>query len=586
MPLDAVCLTALKNELADEITGLKIDKIQQPERDALLLSLRGSSTIRLLISAGSGNARLYVTESAFENPSAPPMFCMLLRKHLSGAVIREISQPSLERVVDITLSAGDALGVQCEKHLIIELIGRASNIILTDQDGLIIDCLRRVGGELSEKRQVLPGLKYRLPPTSGRRDFLETTGEEILHLLDDTPPEKTAEKWLTDHFLGLSPLVARELVHSAYGDCDRRVSAIKADDGGRALVIVLEGLAAAIRNGAFQPVLLSDQTGKPRDFTYMSITQYGTVMKQEMVSGFSVLLERFYTQRDKAERNRQRASALTKSVKTARDRQRRKLGLQREELKTTKDRERLRQLGDLITANLHRMGKGMTALRTEDFYSEDGNTCEIRLDPLKTPQQNAAKYYKDYTKAKKAEGYLTEQIERGEQEFQYLQSVLEELARAEGERDLSEIRQELLGTGYLKKQKTGKKEKRTETQPLRFRSSTGFDIWVGKNNGQNDRLTLKTAHKSDIWLHTQKIHGSHVIISTDGTVPDDLTLHEAAVLAAWYSQARESSKVPVDYTLVKFVKKPSGARPGMVIYTDYKTLLVMPDEETVQHLKI
>jgi predicted ribosome quality control (RQC) complex YloA/Tae2 family protein len=413
MPLDAVCLTALKNELAEEIGQMIIDKIQQPERDVLLFSLRGNKTIRLLISAGSGNARLHVTESAFENPSAPPMFCMLLRKHLAGAVIREIRQPPLERVVDIILSASDALGVMSEKHLIVELIGRASNIILTGQDGLIIDCLRRVGGELSEKRQVLPGLKYRLPPTADRRNFLEMTGEEFLCLLHGAPPEKTAEKWLTDLFLGLSPLIARELVHRAYGDYDRRIFEIEADDGGRSLSDALEDLAGHVKSGAFQPVLLSDQTGKPRDFTYMAITQYGAALKQETVSGFSAMLDRFYTQRDKTERNRQRSSALTKSVRTARDRQQRKLELQRKELKTTKNRERLRQFGDLITANLHRMEKGMTALRTEDFYSEDGGACEIRLDPLKTPQQNAAKYYKDYTKSKNAEVFLTEQIKTG-----------------------------------------------------------------------------------------------------------------------------------------------------------------------------
>jgi predicted ribosome quality control (RQC) complex YloA/Tae2 family protein len=591
MPLDAVCLAALKNELSGQITGLKIDKVQQPEQDELLLTLRGfGAALRLLISAGTGDARLHLTEFSFENPANPPMFCMLLRKHLLGARITGITQPPMERAVDIALEGADALGDLGEKHLILELMGRYSNIILTGRDGIIIDCLRRVDSLMSERRQVLPGLLYRLPPVQDKRDPLTLEREEFAGLLKDAPTDKSCDKWLLDTFCGLSPLICRELVHRAYGDTERRIFDIMKTDSGASLIKSFLALTGDIRDGRFVPYMLSDQEGKPRDFSFTAISQYGGALNLSRESSFSALLEAYYTRRDKAERMRQRSSSMTKTVKTAHDRVRRKLELQREELKKTQNRERLRQFGDIITSNMYAMNKGMEVLRAPDYYSETGGEAEIMLDPMKTPQQNAAKYYKDYTKAKNAESFLNEQIRLGENELDYLKSVLEEIDRAESERDLSEIRQELAETGYLKKQKTdkkpGKKEKSLQSDPMRFRSSTGMDIRVGKNNAQNDALTYRTAYKTDVWLHSQKIHGSHVIISTNGGEADDTSLYEAASLAAYYSQARGSKKVPVDFCLAKFVKKPPGAKPGMAIYTDYRTVIAEPDEVLAVKLRI
>lgn len=587
MPLDAICLGALVNELSAQIIGMKIDRIQQPEQDLIVLSLRGhGANARLLVSAGVGDARLHLTESVFENPQSPPMFCMLLRKHLLGAKIKSITQPPLERAVDLFLEGADALGNMGEKHLILELMGRYSNIILTRQDGMIVDCLRRVDMLMSEKRQVLPGLYYHLPPVQDKRDPMTVTRDEWMRLLAECPPDKASDKWLLDTFNGFSPLVCREIVSRACGETDKRIFEIRAEDESGALCDAFFSLISDIAAKRFTPWMLLDGDGKPKEFSYTALRQYGGTFKLVRQDSFSHLLETFFTRRYSLERMRQRSQALLRSVKTAYERIKRKLENQREELKKTCGRERQRELGDILSANMHALKKGMAVFRTPDYYAEDGRMIEIRLDPLKTPQQNAAKYYKEYSKAKNAESVLTEQIVRGEDELMYLTSVLEEISRAESERDLDEIRQELTLTGYLRQQKQGKKEKKAEGAPLRFVSSSGLFITAGKNNVQNELLTHKTAFKSDVWLHAQKIPGAHVVISANGTEPDAQTLNEAANLAAWFSEARESKKVPIDYTLVKNVKKIPGGRPGMVTYTDYKTIIAAPDEALAEKLKV
>jgi predicted ribosome quality control (RQC) complex YloA/Tae2 family protein len=582
-------LMALRAELEEAALGAKIDKIQQPEQDQILLSLRverhapqGGGPARLLLSAGTGDARAHLTESSFENPAAPPMFCMLLRKHLLGARIRQITQPPLERALDFTLDCVDAVGTPCQKHLILELVGRYSNIILTGEDGRIIDCLRRVDTSMSALRQVLPGLFYRpIPlPEGGRCDPLSVDAADFKRLLASAPPEKTWDKWLLETFIGLSPLLAREIAWRAGGS---------RQDGGEKLAAAFFSIMDDIKAGRTAPYLLTNEAGKPVDFSCVPILQYGPAMNMEKYSSFSALLDNFYTRRFAIERLRQRSQAIQKTVKNAHDRVKRKLENQREELKKTQNRERSRELGDLITANLHLVKKGMSVLRVADYYAEDGREIDIPLDPVKTPQQNAAKYYKDYTKAKNAEAVLTEQIRLGEEELEYLKSVLEELERAESERDISDIRRELVETGYLREAQKGKaggkKEKVPEAAPMRFVSSTGFDILVGRNNVQNETLTHRLAFKTDVWLHAQKIPGSHVIIAARGQAPDEKTLGEAASLAAWFSQARESKKVPVDYTLVKYVKKIPGGRPGMVTYTQQQTIIAEPDGELAEKLK-
>lgn len=585
MPLDAITLTALKNELSDALAGARIDRVQQPENDTLLLSMRGAEfSGRLLLCAGSGASRIHITNERFDNPSQPPMFCMLMRKHIEGARVLGISQPPMERLLDIELDAPDTLGDFHKKHLILELMGRYSNIILTDSDGVIIDCLRRIGSAAAEGRMVLPGLVYRLPEQAGKLDITSVPDGKLGEMLAAAEFEKTAEKALLDLFMGFSPLICREIVFRAYGETDTRMFEVMKRDMGRSLVRELSGFRDKVRSGDLAPYILRDKNGRPKDITCMRTGQYGDVMSCERLGSFSELLDEYYTKRDKAEKARQRSLALMKQAKTLRDRLRRKLETQKKELIKTYDRESLREQADIIMANLGQIQRGAAVLEAEDFYSGTGGKRIIKLDPAKSPQKNAAKYYKNYRKAKNASKILAEQIENGESELEYLDSVIEEIQRAETEKDISEIRCELEDAGYLRKPKQGKKVKRTEQKPMHFVSSTGYDIFVGRNNTQNDMLTLKKAFKSDVWLHTQKIHGSHAVISANGAVPDEKTIAEAASLAAYFSQARGSGKVPVDYTLVKYVKKPSGAKPGMVIYTDYKTVYAAPDEALVKSL--
>lgn len=586
MPLDALCLSGVVAELKPILTGAKIDKVHQPGRDEMILALRlGRGNGRLLLSASPNHPRLQMTELSRENPDAPPMFCMLLRKHLMGGRILSVEQPHLERIVELRLEVLDELGDRKERRLILEAMGRRANLVLVDDQGRIVDCLRRVDGDMSAQRQLLPGLFYRLPPAMEKADPTALDGAEWLRQVEQAPGESRVDHWLLDTFGGWSPLVCREIAFRAVGRVD--VTFDELGPQGRVRVgEAAEALLKTVRENNFTPTVISVEK-RPKDFTFFPAEQYEEAGECTAYPTFSALMDRFYEQRENQERIRQKGQDLIRSVTNARDRTARKLANQQRELEATQDRERLRQFGDIITSNLHAMERGMATLRAMDFYDPDGGEVEIKLDPLLTPQQNAAKYYKEYNKAKTAEEMLTIQLEKGRRELDYLNSVLENITLAEGERDLQEIRQELADTGYLRRQIKGKdKGRRLSPKPMEFRSTAGLRISVGKNNMQNDLLTCKQAFKSDIWFHTQKIHGSHVILWTGGAQPDLQSLNEAACLAAWFSQSRESGKVPVDYTPVKYVKKPAGARPGMVVYTTYETAWVTPDESLVKRLRV
>ena len=591
MPLDALCLSGLVRELDGTVTGGKLDKIYQPGRDEVLFAVRtpAHGNVRLLLSANPNHPRPQLTQLSRENPDKPPMFCMLLRKHLSGARLLSVEQPGLERVVIFTLESLNELGDRVERKLVLEAIGRRSNLILLDEAGRILDCMRRVESTLGssgpQQRALLPGMFYRLPPAQDKLDPMAQSREDLERLLSAAPEEAQGDKWLLDAFNGLSPLVCRELNFQAGGATDARLNTL-GPQGRVRLLDGLEALLAQVRAGRFSPTLLL-RDGAPWDFTFFPVGQYGPLVESVSFPTFSELLDQFYEQREHLERVKQRGQDLIRSVTTARDRTARKIAHQEQELEATRDRERLRQLGDILTSNFYQMERGMARLRTVDFYDPEGKEILIPLDPLLTPQQNAAKYYKEYNKAKTAEAVLTQQLEKNRRELDYLNSVLDTIPLAEGERDLQEIRQELTDTGYLRRPaKARGREKRVSSKPMEFRSSSGLRISVGKNNTQNDLLTCKQAFKSDIWFHTQKIHGSHVILWTEGREPDLQSVHEAACLAAWFSQARGGGKVPVDYTPVKYVKKPGGARPGMVVYTTYETAWVAPSEELAKRLRV
>ena len=577
MPLDAICLQGVVGELAPQLTGSRIEKIQQPARDQIILLLRGSR--RLFLNAGANQPRIHLTEQLRDNPSQPPMFCMLLRKHLSGGIIESVRQEPLERVVTLTVLASDEMGERSHFTLVWEGMPRRANLILCDRDGRIIDCLRRVDLEAEQDRQVLPGLFYRLPTRQDKRSPLSVTEEEFAALLGRAAPDAPLDGWLLDTFTAISPLVARELTVRACGSTDAPVSQ------GNALWDVFFRWQRDVNENTFTPTLIK-RNGSLADFTYGPVTQYGTYAETEVYDSFSHLLDDFYEKREQAERVKQKGRDLLKTATTARDRVRRKLAAQEKELAACLDRDHLRICGELITANLYRMERGQSRLTAQNYYDENCADVDIPLDVRLSPQENAARYFKQYAKAKTAEKYLTAQLQRGREELQYLESVLQELAQAESEQDFNDIRTELTDGGYLRGR--GKKQPgfQRASKPREFRSSAGLRILVGRNNRQNDRLTTKDADKRDIWLHTQKIHGSHVILCTGGAEPDEQSLMEAASLAAYFSQAQGSTKVPVDYTPVKFVKKPAGVKPGMVVYTTYQTMLADPDEELVKHLSV
>ena len=591
MPLDALCLSGVVHELNTALAGAKVDKIYQPGRDEIVLALRApAGNVRLLLSANPNQPRLHLTQLPLENPDKPPMFCMLLRKHLSGARLLAVEQVPLERVVHLRFEALNELGDRVERKLVLEAISHHSNLLLLDGEDRILDCVRRMDSGLDLKsgnsgRLLQPGMFYRLPAAVAKADPTGTDREGLEELLDRAPEESQADKWLLDTFSGLSPLVCRELAFRAGGATDVRLHQL-GPEGRAALLDRLEALQNTVKESRYTPVMISVDE-RPRDFSFLPIGQYQGAAEVRDYPTFSLLLDDFYAQRDQQERVRQKGQDLIRAVTNARDRTARKIGNQEKELAATRDRDRLRQLGDILTSNFWQMERGMARLRTVDFYDPEGKEIDIRLDPLLTPQQNAAKYYKDYNRAKTAEEMLTIQLDKGRRELDYLNSVLEAISLAEGERDLAEIRQELADTGYLRPGKTAKvRNRRVTSRPMEFMSTSGLRISVGKNNSQNDLLTCKLAGKRDIWFHTQKIHGSHVILWTEGRQPDLQSLNEAACLAAWFSQARDSNKVPVDYTPVRFVKKPGGARPGMVVYTTYETAWVKPDGELARKLRV
>lgn len=572
MPLDAVTVSALAKELSERLEGGRIDKVQQPERDMLLLSLRAKGeNLRLVIAAGTGNARAGITRGSFENPAEPPMFCMLMRKHLVGARILSVTQPEYERMLIFTLDTHDELGVQSEKKLAVELIGRSANAVLIGADGRIIDCMRRMDFAGDALRRMLPGMIYRLPPKQEKPVFFALDPEQRRALIASADKTVPVDKWLMDSFSALSPLICRELAYRCNNDYANLPDACDA-------------LCEAVAAGELAPWLISID-GKPKDFSFMAISQYGPAAQLERYDSFSEMLDAFYTRRDRAEQQRRRSHDLTKTVRTLRDRQQRKLAAQREELRRTEGREDIRHQAELVTANIYRLRRGDRSLECEDYYDPACPIVHIELDPLKTPQQNAAALYKEYNKLKAAEQHLTVLTREGERQLDYLNSVLDELERAETDRDLSDIRRELTETGYIRARKGGKAERVKPQSPLKFVSDDGLEILAGRSNAQNDELTLKLARRTDYWLHTQRVHGSHVIIRCEGEEPPPRTLEQAAGIAAYYSQARGAGKVQVDYTMVRNVRKPSGALPGKVIYTDHKTMLAESDGALAERLK-
>ena len=569
MAFDAYFLAAVLEEIQEKTVSARVEKIHQPSRDTVILQLKcreGRQKLQFVISPAG--PRLHLTSAAQENPAEPPMFCMLLRKHLSGARLSGVSQIPMERCAAFTFDCMDEMGDPVRKKLVAELMGRTCNLYLLDPDGRIIDCLRRVGLDETAKRPALPGMYYQNPEPITKQNPLEA---DYVNLLAEPGADLLSDR-LMDKLGGLSPLVCREASLYAAGDTDARLE-------GADIRPMAEKLGIFFREHIMHPQpWLYTQNGTPKQFAFCPIRQYG---ESEQKDSFSALLDSFYALRDRQDAMRQKSQAVRKTVQNLCQRLQRKLAVQEKELLATYDRERLRQLGDILTANIHRIQKGQTSVTVEDFYDENMAQIEVTLSPILSPQQNAAKYYKDYTRMKNAEKELTRQLELGQQELFYLQSVLSEMDRARTEVELEEIRRELQEGGYIRADAGKKKMKQAKLPPLRFESTDGFAIYVGRNNRQNEELTFKAARKDDIWLHAQKVHGSHVIISCNGRTPPDDTVTQAAQLAAHYAETAGGQNIPVDVTAVRQLKKPPGAKPGMVIYHSYRTVIVNPYPDIV-----
>ncbi len=584
MALDGAYLACLREELEQVLLGTKVDKVHQPSREELILSLRGrNGSFKLLFCTRANSARVNITTRVPENPPAPPMFCMLLRKHLVGGRLTSIRQNGWERALYFDFDCINELGDAVCLTLAIEIMGRYSNVMLLNKEGIVVDAIKRVDWEMSSVRPILPGIRYELPSVRpGSLDLSAVEPEELAQAVCHTQ-EPTLAKALLAVSHGTSPLICRELAHYVGRGVDLSPNECIGDRFDR-LVFALRRVKTAVLTGKNRvPYMLLRRDRTPMDFSFMPITQYGLEALGREEGGFSALLDAFYEQRDAAERMKQRSQDILRVLVTTTERVNRKLAHQREELAASAKREEKRLMGDLLNANIYRVKKGDTTVQVENYYEPDCPTVTISLDPLLTPSQNAQRFYKEYRKAQTAERILTEQIAAGEEEIRYLDSVFDALSRAKTAHDVDELRYELQLGGYIR---TNSKQKRTaSTSPLRFVTDDGFLVLVGRNNVQNDQLTLKTAKGNDIWLHTKNIPGSHVIIVTNGEEPPERSVEQAAILAAYHSKAAQSTQVPVEYTKARYVHKPNGARPGMVIYDHNQTAYVTPSTELVERLK-
>lgn len=578
MALDGIFLRHIKTELENILVDSRVSQVYLPNRDELIINLRTfEGNKRLLISTRADSPRVGITEYSVENPNTPPMFCMLLRKRLASAKLTAIRQPGLERILLFDFDAVNELGDKVKLTLAAEIMGKHSNIVLVDGEGVIVDALKRVDVTLSSKRLVLPSLMYEMPPSQDKLSIENESAESISEAIENSE-ESRLDKAILNTLTGVSPIICRELSFISTGQPDTDKDLLSGEEWQR-IKEGLEALKEEVANPKSYAVTLKNNQGKLFDFAFMPISQYAESAEKYEFDSFCKALDAFYHTKESSERMRVKSHALSKLVSNNIERLARKINVQKAELEKCRDRETLRMMGDLIGANMHLIKKGAPYADVVNFYDENADTIRIALDITKTPQQNAQKYYKDYAKAKTADKILRVQIENAAEELLYLETVADEINRAENEQDLSSIRRELIAEGYLKEnksEKNNKKQQKLKPDFREFETSDGFKVLVGRNNRQNDLLTMKTANKNDLWFHTKDIPGSHTVIVADGREITEQAILEAARIAAYFSKAKDSSRVPVDYTLIRRVSKPQGAKPGKVIYTEQKTVFVTP----------
>ena len=590
MSFDGVVTRAVVDELKSSLLGGRIDKIYQQEKDEIMIQIYNKGTNhRLLLSASSNNPRIYLTKSSKKNPDTPPVFCMLLRKHLSGGIVLNVEQYSMDRIVIIDVSGLDELGLPTEKRLIIEIMGKHSNIILVDKtSGKIMDSIKRVREDMSRVRLILPGFMYDYPPAQDKKDPLHTSKEEFMRLFNEDKEGTHLYKFFYFNYTGLSPLISKEICFRASLDMDRPLGSINNDEREN-LYNVFEKIISEIRENKYNPLCIYNDIEELMAFYCMDLNQFGPKNK-DFSPSISQVLDSAFRRKDVSDRISQKSQSMRKIVQGRLDRTIKKLAKQKEEMLDSQDREKYKIYADLVSANLHLIPKGAKNIELDNFYDENMAKVNIPLDYKLSAAINAQRYYKRYSKLKTAENLLLEQIPETEDEIIYLENVLVSIENSYEVEELDEIKEELIKEGYVRDNSKSKKKRKTKAEklssPYEYISSDGFTIFVGKNNRQNEQLTLKTAHKDDIWLHVQNMPGSHVIIKKDNNDIPDSTLEEAAILAAYYSKGKNSSHIPVDYTLRRNVKKQSGSKPGMVIYDNFKTITVTPDKEIINKIKL
>lgn len=578
MAFDAGMVAAITGELRERLTLARIEKVHQPEKDEILLLLHsGRDNLRLTISASANNPRIHLTDEVKENPSVPPMFCILLRKHLSGGKILDVEQMRFERVIRIRIESRDDMGYFSEKRLYAEIMGKYSNLILTDGEDRILGAIRPVDFTTSAKRQVLPGMRYELPPAQDKANPLTETKDGFLTRLEGFEPSFRTDKFITANYQGISATVAREIAFTTGENltCGKNL-----------LWNAFSRLVGRILKGDFEPCLVVDENDHPTEYCFFEITQYGEGFHCVRMNSFSELIGKFFASRDQSDRVRQRAGDLLKLIHNAKSRLEKKSDAQREELIEAAKKDEYRRMGDLITGEMYRLKRGMDFAMLTDYADEAMPLVRVELDSRLSPAANAQRYYKKYNKAKNAEEILRVQLAESEAEIAYLDSVLDSLSRAKGQSELEEIRAELSGAGYgsrMRKNPGG--TKKTPSKPLTFRTTGGYRLLCGKNNVQNEQISFKVAGKSDWWFHVKNAPGSHVVLLSDGEEPSERDFTEAAMIAAYHSSLAEAKNIAVDYTQVRNLRKPAGAKPGFVIYHTNYSAYVTPDPAICESLR-
>ena len=588
MAFDAGMLASVINEINVLSGGARIEKVYQPSADELIIQMRSfEGGKRLLINAGGNNPRVGFTEVTRENPQNPPMFCMLLRKYLNGAKLVGVHQAGFERVVFFDFITRDEMGFECKRTLIAEIMGKYSNLIFADENLRIIAALKTVDFTTSSLRQVLPGMRYEMPPKQDKKDPLEENKEGFFDSARSYPAERGADKFITSTYLGISATVAREIVYRASNDTDTALSLCS----GEKLWREFSAVVSMIKNNEYSPCLVcKKEGGAPVEYAFCKLSHYGedsfSVFDFESVGK---LLDSFFEGRDRETRVKQYASDLLKILSNAHARISKKLEIQRTELAECEKGEEYRKTGDLITANIYMLKRGMKKVTLIDYENQlaDGSfaECEIELDERLSPAANAQRMYKKYNKTKSARVALAKQIEIGEEEARYIDTVFDALSRAETPSDLSEIREELYRSGYASKMKSYARTKAPKPVFLEYKTTGGYRVVCGKNNMQNEQITFKMAEKTDYWFHAKNVPGSHVLMMCAGEEPDAKDFTEAAEIAAFNSKA-EGENIAVDYTYAKNVKKPPSSKPGFVIYHTNWTAYVTPYKDKVESLKV